>query len=247
MNSTSTQNIKVLTEYEAKNLLRKYDINCPQESLIEVRNPGEFSKEKFLDRIEKQKNIPSLPFYLKICSRDILHKTEAGGIKRVDQKVEIGGAAEDIIKKTLKYNHEARIQGIIVSEDVSNEHARELILGATYDNQFGHIISLGIGGISVEIYEDLEMRAVPLSEKDVHGMIENLRGKKILSEFRGKKPIEKDLLISTTLKFSRMIEENPEIQEMDINPLMADPTNIVAADALVKIKGNSKKIREAIK
>ncbi len=75
-----------------------------------------------------------------------------------------------------------------------------MILGATTDEQFGHIISLGIGGISVEVYEDIELRTVPLSEEDIHSMIEKLRSKKILSKFRGKRPIKKN--------FSSLIHSN---------------------------------------
>ncbi len=112
-------NVAILTEHESKNVLREYNVKCPLEVLVEISDPNKYSAEKFLNQLEKEENKPKLPFYLKICSRDVLHKTDARFVKKVDKKEDIPTAAKDILENAIRYNPKAGIKGIIVSEDVS--------------------------------------------------------------------------------------------------------------------------------
>lgn len=223
--------IETLTEYEAKEVLREYGIPCPNEHLIEYDGKN---MEKLSD-FQAQKEGLNYPLFLKVCSRDILHKTDAKGIEKINSDDELKEKGEKALENAKKYDEDAEIQGLLLSEDVSDGNERELFVGSILDDQFGHVISFGIGGISVEVYEDVEFRAVPLEEKDVHNMIENLEGKKILEEFRGKPPVDTDSLVETVLKFSKILEENKKIKEIDVNPLFANPDGTCAVDALITI------------
>lgn len=222
--------ISTLTEYEAKQVLREYGIPCPNEFMIEN---GDMI-EKLSDFEAKDAGI-NYPLYMKISSRDILHKTDAKVIAKASSDSEIVDKGRTILENAKKYNKDAKIEGILLSEDVSGEEKRELIVGSVLDEQFGHVVSLGIGGVSVEVYEDVEFRAVPLERRDVFSMVENLKGRKMLQEFRGNPPVDMDSLVETVLKVSEILEENEEIEEIDINPLFVGPEGTVAADALITL------------
>lgn len=224
--------IKTLNEYEARQVLEEYDIPSPREVMMEY---GEDKNgEDYISELEDMKDKPQFPLYFKIVSRDVLSKTDAGGIKRVTRKEEADTAVEEILSNVRDYDKEAEIQGILASEDVSND-TREMILGSTTDPQFGNLVSLGVGGIYVEVYKDVEFGIVPLEEVDIQDMIESLQGKKLLGEFRGMKPVDIDMFVETVLKFSKLVEENPEIKEADINPLLVGPDEIYAVDSLITI------------
>ncbi len=225
------EEITTLTEYESKKVLREYDIPCPSEFLIEETE----NIEDYLSDFRMREKDLSYPIYLKVSSRDILHKTDAGAIAQADSDEELIEKGKNILQNAREYDENAEIQGILLSEDVSSPENRELFIGSMVDDQFGNMISFGIGGIAIEVYEDVEFRAVPLEEKDVYNMIKDLKGKKILEEFRGKPPVDIEELVNTILNFSNLIQENKEIAEMDVNPLFAGPSGTVAGDALIKI------------
>ncbi|KXB01976.1 hypothetical protein AKJ44_01715 [candidate division MSBL1 archaeon SCGC-AAA261F17] len=223
--------IKSLNEVEARGVLKEYDIACPEE--IMVKYGAEKGGKDYL-REMKEGGMPEYPVFLKVISRAITSKTDANAIERVSSDEEASKSIDRILKNAKRYDEKAEVQGVLASEDASNE-TREVFLGAAVDDHFGHMISLGFGGIYVEVYGDVEFRAVPLEESDVHSMINGLRGKEILGDFRGMRAIDMDSLVETTLKFSRLIEENPEIREMDVNPLLAGPGRTVAVDTLIRI------------
>ncbi len=227
----SEKGITTLTEYEAKEVLREYNVPCPNEYLIEY---DEEIKDKLSDFQAESEGL-EFPLFFKVCSRDILHKTDAKVIEKVNSNDEIKDKGEKILENAKEYDKEAEIQGLLLSEDASDGNERELFVGSILDDQFGHVISFGIGGISVEVYEDVEFRAVPIEEKDVHNMIENLEGKKILKEFRGKPSVDMDSLVNTVIKFSKILEENEKIKEIDVNPLFAGPEGTSAVDALITL------------
>lgn len=225
--------IEVLNEYEAKRVLDEYGIPCSREVMLEYREDKK--GEDYANELKGVADRPKCPAYLKIVSRDVTSKTNAGAVKKVTSPEEIASAISVIIDNVKRYKADAQIQGILVSEDVSTGETREVFLGSTVDEQFGHVISVGFGGVYVELYRDVEFRVLPIEEPDIHGMIDALRGKGMLGEFRGMRPVDMDLLIKTILKLSKLVEENPEIVELDVNPLLAGPDRAVAVDALIRI------------
>ncbi|MEW6069362.1 MAG: acetate--CoA ligase family protein, partial [Candidatus Thermoplasmatota archaeon] len=224
----------ILNEYEARSVLQEYGIPCPKEVMIDYEEGKK--GEIYLSDFKKMKEWPNYPAYFKIVSREIGSKTNAGAVKRAVSDEEAIAAIDTIVRNAKKYKEGVEIQGILASEDSSSPETREIFLGATVNEQFGHIISLGFGGVYVEVYKDVEFRVVPIKESDVYSMIEHLKGKAILGEFRGMKPANMSLLIETTLKLSKLIEENPEIIELDVNPLLLAPERAAAVDAFIGIK-----------
>jgi acetyltransferase len=231
----SEKGIKILNEHEAKQVLKEYDIPCPKEVMAEYEEGKK--GEDYLSDFKSSGNCPEYPAFLKIVSRDITSKTNAGAIRRVTSDEEATDTIDMIIRNTKRYKEDVEIQGILVSEDVSTNETREIFLGSTVNEQFGHVISLGFGGIYVEVYKDVVFRIIPIGESDVYKMIDALKGKEMLGKFRGMSPVNMDLLVKTALKLSKMIEENPEIIELDVNPLLVGPDRVIAVDALIRILG----------
>lgn len=225
--------IKVLNELEARRVFEEYGIPCPKETMAEYREGK--GGEEYLNELKNSSNFPGYPAYLKIVSRDITSKTNAGAVKRVTSDGEAKDAIDAIVGNAKRYKEGVQIQGILMSEDVSTRDTREILLGSTVNEQFGHVISLGFGGIYVEAYRDVEFRVLPVTESDVYEMLNNLKGKKVLGDFRGMRAINVDLLAKTALKLSKLIEENPEIAELDVNPLLVGPDRAVAVDSLIRI------------
>lgn len=231
----SNKRREILNEHEARQVLEEYGISCPKEVMVEYKE-GKKGGD-YLSDLKKMGNYPGYPAYLKIVSRDITSKTDAKAVKRVTSDEEAADTIDTIIRNAKRYKEGVEIQGILVSEDVSTDETREIFLGSTVNEQFGHVISLGFGGIYVAVYKDVEFRVIPIEESDVHRMIATLKGKEMLGKFRGMRPVNMDLLVKTTLKLSKMIEENPEIIELDINPLLVGPDQVVAVDTLIRISG----------
>lgn len=222
---------EILNEFEAKEILQEYNIPCPDETMAEFVEGKE--GEEYVNDL-KEKGMPNYPVYLKVVSRDITSKTDANGIERVSSDKEAIEAINRIFSNAKKYDKKASIEGVLASEDVSNQ-TREVFLGSTVDKHFGHIISLGFGGVHVEVYQDAEFRVIPIEENDVYSMIDDLKGEEMLKEFRGMKAVDLDSLVDATLNLSNLVEENPEIKEIDVNPLLVGSEGSIATDALVKI------------
>jgi acyl-CoA synthetase (NDP forming) len=226
--------IRILGESESRKVLEEYGIPCPKTVVIGYEEGKR--AEEYLKELKRSSDWPGYPLFLKVVSPDIIHKSDAGVVKRVTSDDEALAAIETIIKNAKKYKAGVRINGILASQDVSSPEARELLLGAVYNEHFGHLISLGIGGVLVEVYKDVEFRAIPITESDVYSMVSRLRGRAILGPFRGMRPISMNTLIDAALKLSRMIEENPEIREIDINPFIIGPERGFAVDARMRVE-----------
>lgn len=232
LSTYADRGIELLNEYEARQVLREYDIPCPTEVFVDA---DEFDDgEEFLNHLQAEDGVPSYPLYLKAVSRDVSSVSDAGGVRQVASEEEIPGVVDGMLEQMTEYDPSAEIQGVLATEDVSGD-ARELLLGSTVDPQFGNVVSLGVGGIYVEVYGDVEFRTVPLSKEDAWSMIDGLEGKAMLEEFRGMPAADLDALVDVAVEFSHLVEENPEISEADINPLMVGPDGVVAADALIRL------------
>lgn len=158
------------------------------------------------------------PVAIKITASQISHKSDVGGVQlnlRNDQAVE--AAFEDMLSRIHQAYPEAQLDGVLVQPMVTG--GRELILGGRQDPQFGPVVLVGLGGIFVEIFEEVELRVAPINRRDAVEMIENLRGYQILKGARGHRASDIDAVIDTLLRLSRLLQDFPIIQELDINPL----------------------------
>ena len=115
----------------------------------------------------------------------------------------------------------------------------EVIVGMTKDAQFGPVLMFGLGGILVELLKDVSFRIVPLEREDAREMIREIKGYPILEGFRGMEPADVSILEEILLKISRFVDDNPEIKELDLNPILAYRDGAIAADARVILEGNA--------
>lgn len=165
------------------------------------------------------------PVVMKIVSPDVVHKTDAGGVKLNLTNAQAVRKAYSDILETFKYQH---IEGVAVQRMA--QAGIEAIIGVTRDPSFGPIIMFGLGGVFVEVLRDVSFRILPITEKDAAQMIDDIRGSDILKGYRGP-AVDLVSLQQLLLKISRLVVENPEIKELDLNPLFLYPDGYVTVDA----------------
>jgi acetyltransferase len=158
------------------------------------------------------------PAAIKIISEQISHKSDVGGVQLNLRSAEgVKAAFEDMTDRIHKAYPGARIDGVLVQSMVTG--GRELILGGKQDPQFGPVALVGLGGIFVEILEEVQMRVAPVTEQEALEMIDRLRGVQILKGARGHVPSDINALVQALLRLAQLLQDFPEIQEIDINPL----------------------------
>ena len=220
---------KALSEHQAKQVLAAYGIPVTEERL--VRDAGELPRA--LADLE-------FPMVLKIDSPDILHKTEAGLVALgCHTAAEAEAAFGRISRDAREHFPEALINGVLVQEMVTGSVA-ECIVGMKKDPQFGPTILFGLGGIFVEVFEDVALRVAPLTPADAAEMIRETKGFKLLAGARGRPKADLAAIEDVLLKMSRLaLDLEPYLAEIDVNPLMAGPADAAAgsgtkaADALM--------------
>lgn len=164
------------------------------------------------------------PVALKIISGQISHKSDVGGVQlNLRNEEALAAAYADMLGRIRQAYPAARLDGVLVQPMVTG--GRELILGGRQDPQFGPVLLLGLGGIFVEILEEVVVRIAPLPRSTAEEMVESLRGVQILKGARGHKPADIAALVEALLRLSQLLSDFPEIVELDINPLRLFPEN----------------------
>ncbi len=159
---------------------------------------------------------------MKIVSPEILHKTDVGGVRLdLTSREEAARAFVEITSSVRRKVPSAWIAGVSVQEMVSG--GRELILGMSRDPQFGPLLMFGLGGIAVEVLKDVAFRVAPVSRRDAREMVHDIRGYPLLAGFRGSEPMDEEAIVDALLRLSRLSVDLPEIQELDINPVIVLP------------------------
>ncbi len=213
----------LLNEVEAKQVLREAGVPATETTLATSR-----------DDAEKQAEAMGYPVVLKVISPDIAHKTDAGGVKlNLQDRAEVGEAFDAILAGAKQYDANARVLGVSVQQMV--KPGTEVIVGMTTDPQFGPVMMFGLGGIMVEVLKDVSFRLVPLEEKDAAQMIAEIKGAPVLQGVRGQPPADTAALKKTLLSISSFVEQHPEIQELDLNPVFAYADGALAVDARIVI------------
>jgi acetyltransferase len=217
-----------LTEHQGKELLAKYDIPTTKEKVATTEEEAAGIAESI-----------GFPVAMKVDSPDILHKTEAGGLKlNIQNGEETAAAFREVMDNCRKYDPKAVINGVLVQEMVSG--GTEVIVGVNNDPQFGPTVMFGLGGIFVEILKDVSLRIAPLTREDAAAMIKEIKGYKVLAGARGREKADVDAIADTLVKVSRIaVDLQDHVEELDINPLIVLPEGkgVRVADALV-IKKN---------
>jgi 4-hydroxybutyryl-CoA synthetase (ADP-forming) len=159
------------------------------------------------------------PIVMKIVSPDIIHKSDAGGVKvGLRTEDEIRAAFKTIIDNAKKYKAGVTIKGVLLQEMIKS--GKEIILGAKQDPIFGPLVMFGLGGIYVQIFKDVIFRMAPIGRQEGLKMIESIKSIKLLKGVRGERPSDLKAIVDNLLRISQLITDFPEIEEFDINPLM---------------------------
>ena len=173
---------------------------------------------------------------LKIMSRDIVHKSDVGGVVlNLTTPEAVRVATADIIARAKALRPEARISGVIVQAMVVRPKARELILGLADDPTFGTVVVFGRGGTAVEIINDKALALPPLDMQLARGLIERTRVSRLLRGYRDVPAVKEDAVEMVLVKIAQMAADIPEIRELDINPLLADENGVLAVDARIAV------------
>ena len=197
-----------LLEEEGYEVLQAYGFPTPQSILCTTEQEG----------IDAARKI-GYPLVMKIASPDIIHKSDAGGVKvGVKTNDELKSAFRTITENALKYKSDAKIKGVLVQEMV--ESAKETILGASQDPTFGPVIMFGLGGIYVEVLKDVVFRVAPIHEQEAINMVESIKTIKLLKGVRGEKPSDLKAIADSLQRLSQLVVDFQEIKEFDINPLL---------------------------
>jgi len=211
----------LLTEVESKELLKKAGIPVVEAKLSRSKKEAiSISKEM------------GFPVVLKISSPDVIHKSDSGGVKLgLANATQVGKAYSEIISSVKQAYPEAQIEG--VSVQTMAPPGVEVIVGMSKDPQFGPVLMFGLGGILVEVLKDVSFRIVPVTERDAREMIREIKGYPLLEGYRGQKPASIPALEKLIVKVSQFVEKNPQIKELDLNPIFAYPDKAVAVDARI--------------
>jgi 4-hydroxybutyrate---CoA ligase (ADP-forming) len=197
-----------LLEEEGQEVLKAYGVPLPKSILA--------TKEK--EALVAAKKI-GYPIVMKIASPQIIHKSDAGGVK-VGMKTpkEVKAAFKEIIKNAKKYDKKAVIKGVLVQEMVKG--GKETIVGSKQEPGFGAVVMFGMGGIYVEVLKDVTFRIAPITNLEADEMISSIKTNKLLQGVRGEKPSDVQKLSECIQKISQLVTDFEEIKELDLNPVL---------------------------
>ena len=211
----------LLTEVESKALLKKAGISVVEAKLAR-------SKKEAISI----SNEMGFPVVLKISSADVIHKSDSGGVRLgLANATQVGKAYNEILSSVKQAYPKARIEGVSVQPMAPP--GVEVIVGMSKDAQFGPVLMFGLGGILVEVLKDVSFRIVPVTIRDARAMIREIKGYPVLEGYRGQKPANIPALEKLIVKVSQFVEKNPQIRELDLNPVFAYPDRAVAVDARI--------------
>ncbi len=213
-----------LLEHEALEIIKAYGAPIADAGLAKTPEEAGELAEKM-----------GFPVVLKIVSPDISHKSDVGGvIVGVNSKEKAIEAAKKIIENVSKNVPNARITGILVQKMAKK--GLEIIVGGLRDNIFGPVVMFGLGGIFVEVLKDVSFRVAPISYEDAYEMMKEIKSAKLLEGYRGQPPIDKKAIADIIIAVAKLLEENPEVDSVDLNPVIAYPDGAVVVDARVILK-----------
>ncbi len=215
---------EVLSEVASKSLLELYGI--PIVKSFPAKNGDEAGAIA---------NEIGYPVVLKILSPQVTHKSDAGGVLLgLGSEEAVRRGFEKIMENVRGHKRDVVVEGVTVQKMI-DEKGYELIIGSKKDGTFGSVILFGMGGILAEVLQDRAISLPPLNERLAQRLVESIKGYKILQGYRGRPPVNLNLLKEILIRFSYLVVDCPEIEEMDINPLLIGPERAWVLDARVFI------------
>lgn len=213
----------ILTESTSKALLSAYEI--PVTRTYVARSAD--------DAVQLAHRV-GFPVALKVFSPQITHKTDIGGVElNLTSDGDVLAAYDRIVKTVREQQPDAHVEGVTVQRMVSTPRSYELIVGAKRDPVFGTVLLVGAGGVQAEVFRDRALELPPLNERLCRRALESLRSWPLLRGYRGHPGVDVDKLVEVLIRLSYLVADYPEIVELDVNPLLATPTDVVALDARI--------------
>jgi len=216
-----TQGRKILTEVESKQLLEEAGIPVVRARLATSREAA----------VQAARDA-GFPVVLKVVSPQITHKSDVGGVKLdLKSSEEVAAAFDEVMAAARRAAPDAAIDGVAVQQMA--RPGIEVIVGVSTDPQFGPVIMFGLGGILVEVLKDVSFRIIPIASRDARQMIHEIKGFPLLEGYRGQDPADLAALESLLLRVSAFVEQQPEVSELDLNPVFAYKDGALAVDARI--------------
>ncbi|UYP45290.1 Acetate--CoA ligase [ADP-forming] I subunit beta [Candidatus Lokiarchaeum ossiferum] len=219
-----SENRKILTEFESKELLQTIGISIPKQALVLASNGA--------DEVIKTCDAIGYPLVMKLMSDKIVHKSDSGAVKL---------GIKDAAEARIAYDGLMAIECVdetkaISVQEMAPKPIAEIIIGSLQDPQFGATVMFGIGGVLVEVMKDVSFRIAPISDFDADEMLHEIKGFKILDGYRGNDKADFEAIKDTLKKVAQLAYDYPEIAEMDLNPLFTYKDGIVAVDGRIILK-----------
>jgi acyl-CoA synthetase (NDP forming) len=214
----------VLTEIESKELIGQSGISVNDTRLAKSRSEASSISQEI-----------GFPVVLKVASPDIVHKSDAGGIRLgLETPEQVEQACDEILGATRRSYPKANLLGVSVQKMAAP--GVEVIIGMSRDAQFGPVLMFGLGGVFVEILEDVSLRVIPVTRRDVSEMIKEINGYKMLTGYRGMPPVDESKLGDMLLVVADFVTQYPVIKELDLNPVIAYGDGAIAVDARIVLE-----------
>lgn len=213
-----------LSPEESKRLLKKYNIRVADSEVAETKTQAIRIAKKY-----------GFPIVLKIVSPDIIHKTEAKGVRvGIFSTPEVQETFDEIERNAKRYKKGVRIDGILVQKQAEG---KEIIIGGKRDPQFGPVVLFGLGGVFVETMKDVSIRVAPVNRSEALKMIKEIKGYPILEGARGEKGVNIEKIVSVISRVSNLMMDEDDVVEMDLNPCFVNEKECIVGDIRILIKG----------
>ncbi|HEX5614643.1 MAG TPA: acetate--CoA ligase family protein [Acidimicrobiia bacterium] len=213
---------EALSEWGSKQLLKAYGIKTSRDRLCDTKRAAVAAAEEL-----------GLPVVMKVSSPDLLHKSDTGLVAvGVSTAREVRDTYDTLLARARRADRKARIEGVLVCEMVAD--GVETLVGVTRDPLFGPVVTVGLGGVFVEVLGDVSFRVPPFDADEARRMVDELQGRALLRGVRGAKPVDEEALIDVIMKVQRLaLDLAGDVAELDVNPLVVRRRGAVALDALV--------------
>ncbi|NVO01118.1 MAG: acetate--CoA ligase family protein [Bacteroidetes bacterium] len=214
--SVKAQGKEVLTAKDVYEILEAYKIPIAKWSIAKTVDEAVIEAEKI-----------GFPLVIKADSEKIIHKSDVGGVAiNIKNAEEVRTVVQNMQNKLQQPDLKFFIQEFL-------PESRELIIGVKEEEGLGHLIMFGMGGVMVEVYKDVVFKIAPTTDVEANEMLENIKSAALLNDFRGKKGIDKGKVSEILQRISTLVNDFPEIKELDLNPIFANENRVCAVDARI--------------
>jgi acyl-CoA synthetase (NDP forming) len=213
----------VIPELEAQKICREFGISCPPTELVTA-------KEECLSAAQGM----GYPVVLKIASRQVIHKSDVGGvITGIETSEQLSEAYNRVLSNVRSKHPSADLQGVVVQKQAPK--GIEVVVGGLRNEQFGPVVMVGLGGIYVEVFKDVAFRLAPLDKQEALRQLEETKVYKLLQGVRGERPCDLGALCDVIVNTGRLISSLSGISEVDLNPVFCYPEGCKVVDARLVI------------